>query len=63
MSVLGIVAEYNPLHSGHEWHIRKSLELTGADAAVCVLSSQFVQRGDQASSISKPAPAWRSAAE
>ncbi|NLW02969.1 MAG: nucleotidyltransferase [Clostridiaceae bacterium] len=46
MSVLGIVAEYNPLHSGHEWHIRKSLELTGADAAVCVLSSQFVQRGE-----------------
>ncbi|HOQ76164.1 MAG TPA: nucleotidyltransferase [Thermoclostridium sp.] len=46
MSVLGIVAEYNPLHSGHEWHIKKSLELTGADAAVCVLSSQFVQRGE-----------------
>ena len=46
MSILGIVAEYNPLHSGHEWHIRKSLELTGADAAVCVLSSQFVQRGE-----------------
>lgn len=46
MSVLGIVAEYNPLHSGHAWHIRKSLELTGASAAVCVLSSQFVQRGE-----------------
>lgn len=46
MSVLGIVAEYNPLHSGHEWHIRKSFELTGATAAVCVLSSQFVQRGE-----------------
>lgn len=46
MSVLGIVAEYNPLHSGHEWHIRRSMELTGASAAVCVLSSQFVQRGE-----------------
>jgi len=46
MSVLGIVAEYNPLHSGHAWHIRKSLELTGAAASVCVLSSQFVQRGE-----------------
>lgn len=46
MSVLGIIAEYNPLHSGHAWHIQKSLELTGADAAVCVLSSQFVQRGE-----------------
>jgi predicted nucleotidyltransferase len=48
MSVLGIVAEYNPLHKGHAWHIRKSLEETGAEAAVCVLSSQFVQRGEPA---------------
>jgi Protein of unknown function (DUF795). len=48
MPVLGIVAEYNPLHSGHEWHIKKSRELTGADHAVCVLSSQFVQRGEPA---------------
>lgn len=46
MPVLGIVAEYNPLHCGHAWHIEKSLELIGADYAVCVLSSQFVQRGE-----------------
>lgn len=48
MKVLGIVAEYNPLHEGHAWHILKSLEATGAEAAVCVLSSQFVQRGEPA---------------
>lgn len=48
MSVLGIVAEYNPLHTGHAYHISHSVEEVGADAAVCVLSSQFVQRGEPA---------------
>lgn len=48
MSVVGIVAEYNPLHEGHAYHIKKSLEETGADTAVCVLSSEFVQRGEPA---------------
>lgn len=54
MSTVGIIAEYNPLHSGHAYHISKSLEQTGADAAVCVMSSQFVQRGEPAM-ISKQA--------
>ena len=48
MSVVGIVAEYNPLHTGHAYHISRSIADTGADAAVCVLSSQFVQRGEPA---------------
>lgn len=48
MNVVGIVAEYNPLHSGHAYHIGKSKVLTDADAAVCVLSSHFVQRGEPA---------------
>ena len=42
MSVVGIIAEYNPLHCGHEYHIRMPC-LTGAEACVCVLSSNFVQ--------------------
>lgn len=48
MSVVGIIAEYNPLHGGHAYHIRKAREETQAEACVCVLSSHFVQRGEPA---------------
>ena len=46
--VVGIVAEYNPFHKGHLLHIRRARELCGAQAAVAVLSSAFVQRGEPA---------------
>ncbi|MBQ9097242.1 MAG: nucleotidyltransferase family protein [Clostridia bacterium] len=49
MKVCGIVAEYNPLHSGHKFHINKSKELTGADTVVVVMSGSFTQRGEVAS--------------
>ena len=48
MNVLGIVSEYNPLHSGHVYHIAASREKTGATHAVCVMSGNFVQRGEPA---------------
>lgn len=41
----GIVCEYNPFHNGHLYHIRKVKE-SGADAVVCVMSGNFVQRGE-----------------
>ncbi len=47
MSTAGIVAEYNPFHSGHARHIARTRE-NGADAVVCVMSSWFVQRGEPA---------------
>ncbi|NLX77469.1 MAG: nucleotidyltransferase [Clostridiaceae bacterium] len=46
MKVLGIVSEYNPLHEGHIYHIRASVEKTGATHTVCVMSGNFVQRGE-----------------
>lgn len=45
MSVLGLVVEYNPLHNGHVYHIKKSMEMTKADFIVAVMSGNFVQRG------------------
>ena len=48
MKVLGIVSEYNPLHSGHAFHIRASVEKTGATHVICVMSGHFVQRGEPA---------------
>jgi predicted nucleotidyltransferase len=48
MSVVGIIAEYNPLHQGHAYHIECARKMTDASACVCILSSNFVQRGEPA---------------
>ena len=45
MKIAGIIAEYNPFHTGHAYHIQKTRELTGADYIIVVLSGDFVQRG------------------
>ena len=45
MKIVGLIAEYNPFHNGHLYHIRKAKEITGADAVVVVMSGDFVQRG------------------
>ena len=48
MKIIGLITEYNPLHNGHLYHIRRAKELTGADALVAVMSGNFVQRGGPA---------------
>ena len=44
--VLGIIGEYNPFHNGHLYHISESIRETGAEYVVCVISGNFVQRGN-----------------
>ncbi len=46
MVTVGIIAEFNPLHKGHEYIIRKAREITKADCVVIVMSGNFMQRGD-----------------
>ena len=43
MDTIGIICEYNPLHTGH----RKQIDLLRGDdsAVVCLMSGNFVQRG------------------
>ena len=49
MSVIGIVGEYNPFHFGHKYHIEQSIRTLGtACPVVCVMSGDFVQRGEAA---------------
>lgn len=48
MKVAGIIAEYNPFHLGHAYHIEETKRLTGADFVVAVMSGDFVQRGGPA---------------
>ncbi len=45
MKVLGIIAEYNPFHNGHEYQLNQCREMSGADYTVIVLGSDFNQRG------------------
>ena len=45
MKVVGIIAEYNPFHRGHEYQIRCAREILGADHVVIAMSGDFVQRG------------------
>lgn len=41
----GIVCEYNPFHNGHFYQLEKTKQ-AGADYIVCVMSGNFVQRGE-----------------
>ena len=45
MKVNGIIAEYNPFHNGHFYHMTESLNRTGADYTIVVMSGNFMQRG------------------
>ena len=48
MKTAGIVAEYNPFHNGHKYHIERTKLLTGADSVAVVMSGNFIQRGETA---------------
>lgn len=45
MKIAGVIAEYNPFHSGHAYHLAKTRE-AGATHIAAVMSGSFVQRGD-----------------
>ncbi len=48
MRAIGIVAEYNPFHLGHQYHVRETRRLCPERAVVAVQSGDFVQRGEAA---------------
>ena len=48
MRILGIVAEYDPFHRGHERHLRLAREMVQPDFTYVVLSGCFKQRGELA---------------
>lgn len=48
MSVVAVIAEYNPFHNGHAYQLARAKELTGADHALVIMSGDFVQRGSAA---------------
>ena len=45
MNIAGIIAEYNPFHTGHAYHLERARLATSADYVIVVMSGNFVQRG------------------
>ena len=48
MSIVGIIAEYDPFHNGHLHHLTESRRIAEADFAIVALSGPFRQRGEPA---------------
>ena len=49
MNICGIICEYNPFHNGHKYQIARTREILGEDTLiVCLMSGNYVQRGDAA---------------
>lgn len=47
MARFGVICEYNPLHTGHAYHLECARK-SGADTVVCIMSGNFTQRGEPA---------------
>lgn len=43
---VGVIAEYNPFHNGHMYHLNKIKEMFPNEEIVAVISSSFTQRGE-----------------
>ena len=49
MKIAAIISEYNPFHNGHAKQFRLIRERLGGDTViVCLMSGNFVQRGEPA---------------
>lgn len=46
METIGIIAEYNPFHNGHIYHIKKIKEQFPDATIIAVIGTCFTQRGD-----------------
>lgn len=43
-----VICEFNPFHNGHKYLLEQAVKKTGANATVCFMSGNFVQRGEPA---------------
>ena len=48
MAILGIIAEFNPFHNGHLHLLREIRKAEPCSAIICVMSGNFLQRGEPA---------------
>lgn len=46
MNIIGIIAEYNPFHNGHIYHINKIKEMYPNSIIILILNGYFLERGE-----------------
>ena len=46
MEVIGVIAEYNPFHNGHIYHLKKIKEMYPNSIIIAVISGYYTQRGE-----------------
>ncbi len=46
MNIIGVIAEYNPFHNGHKYHLETIKEMYPDSLIICVLNGYFMQRGE-----------------
>ena len=46
METFGIIAEYNPFHNGHLYHLNKLKEMYPESSIILVMNGNFTERGD-----------------
>ena len=48
MKIAGVIAEYNPFHAGHAYHLAQTRARTGCDYVVVCMAGSLYQRGEAA---------------
>lgn len=48
MKIAGVIAEYNPFHAGHAYHLQQTRIRTGCDFVVVCMAGSYTQRGTAA---------------
>ncbi len=48
MRIAAVIAEYNPFHTGHRYHVEQTRGLSGCDYVVAIMGGNFTQRGEAA---------------
>ena len=46
MKTVAVIAEYNPFHNGHKYHVEEAKKQSGADYVIVVMSGNFTQTGN-----------------
>ena len=46
MNIIGVIAEYNPFHNGHKYHLETIKKIYPDSLIICVLNGYFMQRGE-----------------
>ena len=48
LKIAGVIAEYNPFHAGHAYHLQQTRVRTGCDYIVVCMAGSYTQRGTAA---------------